>query len=210
MSTASAPTASAVSPQLSLLVVDDDADICEYLSDLLTQAGHRVRTLTKPEGVIEALKDDNFHVCILDLMMPNVSGLDLLEQIRKVDDDMAVIILTGNPSMESMKRAIHHEVSAYIGKPFTLEEFRAEIERIAKKKGLVLRREDELYQTIGRTIRDLRQASGLTLKQMARRTDLSVSLLSQIERSESQPSLSSLLRVANALDVRVTELFGAF
>ena len=46
------------------------------------------------------------------------------------------------------------------------------IARIAKKKGLVLRREDELHAAIGRQIRDLRKARGLTLKQMARRTNL--------------------------------------
>jgi DNA-binding NtrC family response regulator len=204
------PATETNSSQLSLLVVDDDADVCEYLSDLLTQAGHRVKSLSDPEKVIDVLREDEFHVCVLDLMMPKISGLDLLGQIRKVDDDMAVIILTGNPTLESAKQAIQHEVSAYIGKPFSLDEFRGVIERIAKKKGLVLRREDELHQTIGRTIRDLRKANGLTLKQMARRTKLSVSLLSQIERAESSASVSSLFKVASALDVPITQLFGTF
>ena len=84
------------------------------------------------------------------------------------------------------------DVSAYLRKPFSLDEFREAISRIAKKKGLILRREDELHATIGRSIRELRKARGLTLKQMARRTDLSVSLLSQIERAESSASVSSL------------------
>ena len=87
---------------------------------------------------------------------------------------------------------------------------REAITRIAKKKGLILRREDELHATIGRSIRELRKARGLTLKQMSRRTKLSVSLLSQIERAESSASVSSLWKVATALDVRLTELFGTF
>jgi transcriptional regulator with XRE-family HTH domain len=74
----------------------------------------------------------------------------------------------------------------------------------------VLRREDELHATIGRQIRDLRKQRGLTLKQMARRTNLSVSLLSQIERAESSASVSSLFKVATALDVRLTDLFGGY
>ena len=57
---------------------------------------------------------------------------------------------------------------------------------------------------------DLRKERGLTLKQMARRTKLSVSLLSQIERAESSASVSSLFKVATALDVRITDLFGGF
>ena len=139
-----------------------------------------------------------------------VSGMDLLTQIRKADDDIAVIIFTGNPSLETAQGSIEHEVSAYIRKPFDTDEFRAVLSRIAKKKGLVLRREDELHQTIGRHIRGQRKSRGLTLKQMSRRTNLSVSLLSQIERAESSASVSSLFKVATALDVRITELFGDF
>ncbi len=112
--------------------------------------------------------------------------------------------------METATASIEHDVSAYIKKPFSVDEFRAVIERIAKKKGLVLRKEDELHQTIGRNIRELRKARNLTLKQMSRRTKLSVSLLSQIERAESSASVSSLFKVASALDVRITQLFGDF
>ena len=57
---------------------------------------------------------------------------------------------------------------------------------------------------------DLRKARGLTLKQMARRTNLSVSLLSQIERAESSASISSLYKIASALDVRIQDLFGEY
>ncbi len=139
-------------------------------------------------------------------MMPKLSGIDLLSMIRKADDDIAVIILTGYPSLETATASIEFEVSAYIKKPFSIDEFRDAIGRIAKKKGLVLRREDELHLTIGRNIRDLRKQRGLTLKQMSRRTKLSVSLLSQIERAESSASVSSLFKVATALDVKITEL----
>ena len=63
---------------------------------------------------------------------------------------------------------------------------------------------------IGETVRNLRKKNALTLKQMARRTDLSVSLLSQIERAESSASISSLYKIASALDVRIRELFGEY
>ena len=196
--------------QLSLLVIDDDKDVCEYLEDFLTNDGHRVVTVNDPTRVVDVLKGEEFHIAILDLMMPKLSGIDVLGQIRKVDDDIAVVILTGYPTLETATASIEHDVSAYVKKPFSVEEFRAVIERIARKKGLVLRREDELHQTIGRNIRELRKTRGLTLKQMSRRTKLSVSLLSQIERAESSASVSSLFKVATALDVPITELFGEF
>jgi DNA-binding NtrC family response regulator len=199
-----------LSSQLNLLVVDDDKDVCEYLEDFLTHDGYHVTTINDPTQVVEAMKAGEYHVCIVDLMMPKLSGIDLLSMIRKQDDDVAVIILTGYPSLETATASIEHDVSAYIKKPFSVDEFRAVIERIAKKKGLVLRKEDELHQTIGRNIRELRKTRGLTLKQMSRRTKLSVSLLSQIERAESSASVSSLFKVASALDVRITQLFGDF
>jgi DNA-binding NtrC family response regulator len=198
------------SAKLSVLVVDDDPDILEYLQDFLGAEGFEVTTLADPSLAVERIRDEVFHLVVLDLMMPKVSGLDLLAQIRAVDDDIAVIILTGHPSLDTATASIQHEVSAYIHKPFTPAEFREVIARIAKKKGLVLRREDELHAAIGRQIRDLRKARGLTLKQMARRTNLSVSLLSQIERAESSASVSSLFKVATALDVRLTDLFGGY
>jgi len=195
---------------LNILVVDDDRDVCEYLEDFLSHEGYLVQSLTDPTKAIEELKANDFHLLILDLMMPKMGGIELLEQIRKVDDDLAVIILTGYPSLETATASIQHEVSAYIKKPFSSDEFRDVIQRIAKKKGLMLRREDELHAAIGRNIRELRKARNLTLKQMARRTKLSVSLLSQIERAESSASVSSLFKVATALDVKITELFGEF
>ncbi|HEX4450502.1 MAG TPA: response regulator [Kofleriaceae bacterium] len=198
------------SSKLSVLVIDDDPDILEYLQDFLTAEGFDVTTLSEPTVAVERIRDEVFHLVVLDLMMPKISGLDLLAQIRAVDDDIAVIILTGYPTLDTATASIQHEVSAYIHKPFTPAEFRDVIARIAKKKGLVLRREDELHAAIGRQIRDLRKARGLTLKQMARRTNLSVSLLSQIERAESSASVSSLFKVATALDVRLTDLFGGY
>jgi DNA-binding NtrC family response regulator len=196
--------------QLNILVVDDDRDVCEYLEDFLSHEGYHVKSLTDPTRAVEELKNADYHLVILDLMMPKLGGIDLLERIRKVDDDLAVIILTGYPSLETATASIQHEVSAYIKKPFSSDDFRDVIQRIAKKKGLVLRREDELHAAIGRNIRELRKARNLTLKQMARRTKLSVSLLSQIERAESSASVSSLFKVATALDVKITELFGDF
>ena len=196
--------------QLSLLVVDDDVDVCNYLEELLARDGFAVQAVHDPAEAVEVLRQGEFHICIVDLMMPRISGIDLLGQIRRLDDDVAVIILTGHPSLETATASIQHDVSAYIRKPFDVDEFRAVVNRIAKKKGLVLRREDELHQTIGRIIRELRKERNLTLKQMSRRTKLSVSLLSQIERAESSASVSSLFKVSSALDVPITELFGEF
>jgi len=197
--------------RLRVLIIDDDAKVCEYLQELLTPDGCDVVSINDPDKGLAKLKTkEAFHILILDLKMPNINGLQLLEKIRKVDKDIAAIILTAYPSLETATDAINLDVSAYMQKPFSGEDMRATIARVARKKGIVVRREDELHITIGKRIREIRREKSLTLKQMGRRTNLSVSLLSQIERAESSASVSSLFKVANALDVRIAHLFGDF
>src|SRR5262245_13545651 len=108
---------------LNILVVDDDKDVCEYLQDFLSADGYSVSVVNDPTQALDALKEHEFHVAILDLMMPKLSGIDLLGQIRHMDDDIAIIILTGYPSLESATASIEHDVSAYIRKPFSIDDF---------------------------------------------------------------------------------------
>ena len=95
-------------------------------------------------------------------------------------------------------------------KPVEPEELLAAVEGALAKKGLSKDPEAELHRAIGRTIREARKSQELTLKQLARRTGLSVSLLSQIERAESSASISSLYKIATALDSRIQDLFGEY
>ena len=95
----------------------------------------------------------------------------------------------------------------YLKKPFNVDEFREVLDRVMRKKGLARTPEEKLHKVIGDTIRNLRKEKDLTLKQMSRRTNLSVSLLSQIERAESSASVTSLYKIAHALKIRMTELF---
>ena len=196
--------------QIGILIVDEDKEICDYMETFLSKDGFAVKTLTSPQEAVEEIKSGRYHLVILDLMMPKIDGIELLSQIRKVDTDIAVIIFTGYPSLETAVASMKLDVVDYIKKPFNPEEFGQVIERVVKRKGLARSPEEELHKVIGSSIRELRKENGLTLKQMARRTSLSVSLLSQIERAESSASISSLYKIALALDTPITSLFGDF
>ncbi|RMG11829.1 MAG: response regulator [Deltaproteobacteria bacterium] len=177
---------------------------------VLEKEGYFVRALTSPERALEELRSSAYHLVVLDLMMPGMGGLELLREIRSRDEDIAVIIFTGYPSVDSAIESLQLRASDYVKKPFRVEDLKAIVRRTLERKGLVLDPETELHQTIGATIREIRKEKGLTLKQVARRTGLSVSLLSQIERAESSASISSLYRIACALQVRLTEIFGDY
>ncbi len=199
-----------LSREIKILIVDDDKDICEYMELLLTQAGYTVDTQTDPQQVLSQLRDQEYHVVVLDIMMPEVSGMELLEDIRSYDNDLAVIIFTGNPSVETAVQSMKFNVSDYIKKPFDVDEFTSTLEKILRDRGLLIDSEEELLKTIGQNIRTARKERSLTLKQMSRRTGLSVSLLSQIERAESSASVSSLFKLARALECKLTDFFGDY
>ena len=193
-----------------VLVVDDDRAISDYMETFLTKDGFEVKTLNDPSGAPEEVKVGGYHLVVLDLMMPKMDGLQVLERIRKVDNDVAVVIFTGYPSLETAVQSMKLDAVDYLKKPFNPEEFRIVVDRVMRKKGLLRTPEENLHRVIGETIRTLRKDRNLTLKQMARRTGLSVSLLSQIERAESSASISSLYKIAVALDSRIRELFGEY
>jgi DNA-binding NtrC family response regulator len=193
-----------------ILIVDDDPDICAYMKTMLQASDYSVVTISDPTTVVERIRSEEFHVLVIDLMMPKLDGISLIEQIRRVDTDIAIVVFTGYPSVDTAIDALKMNVSDYIKKPFEVDSFRATIADVLKKKGIVLNLEERLHQTIGQIVRRLRKENALTLKQLARRTGLSPSLLSQIERAESSASVSSLYKIANGLGVRLTVLFGEF
>lgn len=197
-------------PPMKILIVDDDRAICDYMQTLLERDGYQVKTLSDPTGVTPALKANDYHLVILDLMMPKRDGIEVLKEIRKHDKDIAVVIFTGYPNLDTAVASMKLDAVDYIKKPFNVDEFRAVIARVMRKKGLSLTPEEELHKVIGETIRTFRKEKNLTLKQMARRTGLSVSLLSQIERAETSASISSLYKISVGLQVRIRDLFGNY
>ncbi|RYE83675.1 MAG: response regulator [Myxococcales bacterium] len=194
-------------PQINILVVDDDRAICEYVTTILERDGMTVTSVTNPLLAEDEVRQGSYHLIILDLMMPKMDGIEVLRQIRKVDSDVAVVIFTGYPNLESAVATMKLDAVDYITKPFQVDELRAVVDRVMVRKGLARTPEEQLHRMIGDRIRTMRKDQKLTLKQMSKRTGLSVSLLSQIERAESSASIPSLYKIACALEARLQDLF---
>ncbi|MBI5543000.1 MAG: response regulator [Deltaproteobacteria bacterium] len=193
-----------------VLIVDDEQDLIDYLSLLLSRQGFEVAGVTDPAKVVETLKAKEHHLVILDMMMPGMSGTEVLEQIRKFDRDIAVIVSTAYPNVDTAIASLKHQASDYLRKPFEPDAFLATVQAALARKGLTGDPEARMHQAIGERVRTARKSQDLTLKQLARRTGLSVSLLSQVERAESSASISSLYKIANALGLKMSELFGEY
>jgi DNA-binding NtrC family response regulator len=195
-------------PFVRILIADDDKAICDYMQTLLEKDGFIVKTISDPTLVEDEIRSGDYHVLILDVMMPKLDGIEVLKRVRTIDTDIAVIMFTAHPNLDTAVASMKLDAVDYIKKPFNVDEFREVLARVMKKKGLARTPEEQLHKIIGDTIRAMRKERELTLKQMSRRTGLSISLLSQIERAESSPSISSLYKIAVALDSKIHDLFG--
>lgn len=187
---------------LSVIALDDDADFRQYIDELLTSDGHHVRAVPTPTQIFKAIEADMPDVVLLDMNMGPDSGTDVLEEIRARWPRLCVIVVTGYPSLDSMRETFKQDVFDYITKPFSLEEVRRVLEDAATRLGLGGKPQDRLRQQLGRHIRLARTHRNWTLKELSEASGVSVSQLSSIERGAHLPSLESLLSIADALDAK--------
>jgi DNA-binding NtrC family response regulator len=106
----------------SILVVDDEDIMREILDALLTREGYHVRMASSGAEGIELAKAVPFDAAIVDVMMPGIDGIGTLEEIRKIDDDLPVLMITAFASVESAIAAMKRGAFDYITKPFKNDE----------------------------------------------------------------------------------------
>ena len=193
--------------RLNVLVVDSDEATVIDLKDFLANEGYRAQSMNDPTSVVGEVKNGNFQLVLLDVSPPADTGIDLLQSIRAADSDICVIAMTAMPTVDVAVRALKQQAFDYLQKPLAPEELHAVIESAIREKGLLVDMETRLNQVVGGRLRERRSAAGLTLKQLANRTGLSVSLISQIELGKSAASMSTLHKLATALQIRMAYFF---
>ncbi|MCW5757210.1 MAG: response regulator [Phycisphaeraceae bacterium] len=194
------PTSPTSPPSLSIVALDDDADFREYLVGLLEEGGHQVRAVASPEELYEACEAQLPEVVLLDINMGKVRGEDVLAELRRRWERLCVVVITGYPTMDSMRETFKRQVFDYVTKPFEPSELRRVLAQAAHEFSLGLRPQDQLRAMLGRQIRMARSAQGRTLKDLSEACGISVSQLSSVERGAHLPSLESLLLIAQALE----------
>ncbi len=190
---------------LSVLALDDDPDFREFIREALLAEGHEVRIAATPDECYAACEERLPDVLLLDMKMGRHSGEATLAELRKRWPRLCVIVVTGYPTLETMRKTFKQDVYDYIAKPFSLEELRTALRGAAESFQLGGRPQDRLRRELGRCIRLARTSRGWTLKELGESAGLSVSQLSSVERGAHLPSLESLLAIAQALEAQPSE-----
>jgi two-component system NtrC family response regulator len=123
---------------LSILFVDDETSLQELMRMEIPHMGHRVTVCPDGLTAIAAMEKDTFDCMIVDLDMPGMNGLQVIERASKMSPTMDCVVLTGKQSLESAVFALKYGVIDYIGKPCKLSEMNELFERVRARRGLKL------------------------------------------------------------------------
>jgi DNA-binding NtrC family response regulator len=121
------------------LVVDDDPSVLAVLGGYMKAFDFDVETTESPRTALELCRRNRYDIIMSDLVMPQMNGLEFLQEVRQADSDAAFIMITGYPSIESAVEAIRRGAHDYITKPFRIEEVKVKIDRALLEKNLKTR-----------------------------------------------------------------------
>ena len=200
--------------QLSLLLVDDDAELCGMMREFFTESGHRLDTaFNGREGLATALRGA-YDLMILDVMLPGLDGLALLEQLRR-KKDMPVIMLTARVQQHDRILGLNSGADDYLPKPFDPDELLARIRAVLRRTQGADRQNDAVMTLGGITMNASTRevwCSGVPVELTSMEFDLLDLLMRSAGQVVSRDQITSVLFEREAtpydrfLDVHISHL----
>ncbi len=134
-----------------ILVIDDEPVIGASIRRTLTPEGHEVECREDPQVGLQTALAGRFDLIFLDLMMPGINGLEVLEELKSAGVGSEVVIITGHSTVESAVEAMKRGAADYLSKPFSPDQLRLVLQKVAERSALIrenaaLRRELEVHQ----------------------------------------------------------------
>jgi PAS domain S-box-containing protein len=139
-----------------VLIVDDDPGMCETVGDVLELRGFRVDVAHSGRAALQRLATRAAEAALVDISLPDLSGLELLAEIKRSAPTTEVICITGHASLPTAIEALNASAFAYIVKPFDMDELVATLGKAVEKQRLAeaLRRSEERYRFVSENISD--------------------------------------------------------
>ncbi len=133
-----------------VLIVDDETSILLLLKEALTQWGYQVTTAATATEALELIRTHGFDAALTDIRMPDMSGLELLKQIKAQDESIEVVVMTGYPTIASAVEALKEGAFDYLSKPLeSLDAFEMSLTRALEHRSL-LRENQRLFAEVQR------------------------------------------------------------
>jgi len=171
--------------ELKILVVDDEPTICETLQLYFEHLGvHGADTAHDGQSALDLLETRSYDYVFLDIMLPGISGIDILKTLQGWQKLVNVIIMTGYPSMEITLDAMHNGASDFLVKPFGFQDIKIVLNRIQRLHGL-MQKNWELHQELEKKkeVEELNRQLEKRIKHQALLYNI-IDSLAKINRSE--------------------------
>jgi DNA-binding response OmpR family regulator len=197
------------SSEVRVLVLDDDEAVCRVIQAALAPNDFSVAVINDPTAMESALRSQEYHLIILDYVIPGLESDQLLQWIRECQSQASLIVVTAYPSIDSALHCLRARTYDYLTKPFPVAQLQQTVLRCLEGRGLLRMSERALCEALGAVIRERRKGLGLTLAQMAQRTKVSLGYLSQIELGKNSASIDTLYKISLGLGIKMADLFHA-
>jgi signal transduction histidine kinase/FixJ family two-component response regulator len=189
----------------SILVVDDDRFFLRHMVDILTEGGFKTKGVASGELAVELMENQKFQVIVTDIVMGEMSGIDLLRKVREYDRLTPVICVSGVRSFDNVVEMIHNGASNFLPKPFKSEQLLSAVSlavidnEIAMEKESIVARSDKWNREL-LTLRMLGEASSKEILQsLFKRTIEAISDTLQVETASLMVVEGEALRLVQAM-----------
>ena len=149
-------------PKEPILLVDDERSIVEILGEFLGNEGYEYVATTCPVEALQHLKERKFALLLTDLKMPKMHGLEVVREAKKLDPDLAIVVISALVETKNAVQAMRLGADDYLIKPFNLMEVSLCVARAIEKRGLVLdnrRHQVELESRVREATADLERTN---------------------------------------------------
>src|ERR1700686_3913638 len=117
-------------PSIKIVAIDETPESLELVSEALQQKGLAIFTAGVPEDGLDLVFQEHPQIVLLDLVMPKLSGLEVLERVVEFDPSIDVILMTAHYSTETAVEAIQKGASDYLNKPISIPALRCHVEKL--------------------------------------------------------------------------------
>ncbi|MFX1266284.1 MAG: sigma-54-dependent transcriptional regulator [Promethearchaeota archaeon] len=117
-----------------ILIVDDEKRMCDSLTVLLSHEGYETHTSLTGMEAVESLSRDDFDLVLLDMVMPDISGPEVMKHVRNLNPETPVIVITGYGSLDSALKAMRWGAFDYMRKPLDFDELLVSVQKAVQQR----------------------------------------------------------------------------
>ena len=123
--------------KVNILIVDDDPFLRDLLVRYFTQQGYNVQAVESGIEAKEEMGKVSYQIVVIDILLSEMNGIELVDELKAMDSEIIIVLMTGHPSLETALAALKKGVQDYLVKPFRLEQLHEVLKRCLENKQIL-------------------------------------------------------------------------